>query len=387
MSVVIRMSTSAALAAFLVCSAATASSAADPLQGAVDSNFRPLLARYDVPGIAVAVTVDGHDRFFSYGVASKATKTPVTKDTLFEIGSVSKIFTATLACYAQALGKLSLEDHPSRTMPELRGSAIDAASLLNLGTFTAGGLPLQVPDNVRGEAGMAGYFKGWKPAAAPGTQRRYSNPSIGLLGHVTALAMHGKFADLIESKVFSALGLHHSYIHVPAAAMGAYAWGYDKAGKPIRVHPGLFDAEAYGVKSSAADMIRLVEANIHPDALPPEMRHAVKGTQVGYFKSGELVQGLGWEQYPYPVTRERLLAGNADTMAFDAHPAVRLAAADAPSAPTLFNKTGSTNGFAAYVVFVPQKRIGLVMLANRNFPIAARVGAAYAVLNALAANP
>ena len=69
----------------------------------------------------------------------------------------------------------------------------------------------------------------------------------------------------------------------------------------------------------------------------------------------------------------------------DAHPATRLVPERAPSAPNLFNKTGSTNGFAAYVVFVPQKRIGLVMLANRNFPIVARVNAAYAVLDALAA--
>lgn len=97
------------------------------------------------------------------------------------------------------------------------------------------------------------------------------------------------------------------------------------------------------------------------------------------------MQGLGWEQYLYPVTRERLLAGNSDTMAFDAHPATRVAAPRAPSAPTLFNKTGSTYGFGAYVVVVPQKKIGLVMLANRNFPIGARVSAAYAVLTALAA--
>ncbi|HWE78315.1 MAG TPA: class C beta-lactamase [Pseudolabrys sp.] len=352
---------------------------------AVESAFRPLLAKYEVPGIAIAVTVRGRDYFFAYGVAAKATGAPVTKDTLFEIGSVSKIFTATLACYAQALGAVSFEDHPSRFMPELRGSPIDAASLLDLGTFTAGGLPLQFPESVRSKTGMVAYFKDWKPEAAPGTQRRYSNPSIGLLGHVTALALRQTFADAVESRIFSALGLRHSYIDVPAAAMDSYAWGTDKAGKPIRVRPGAFDAEAYGVKSSAADMIRLVEANIHPEALPPAIRRAVEGTQVGYFKSGDLVQGLGWEQYPYPVTRERLLAGNADTMAYDAHPATRLAPSRTPSAATLFNKTGSTDGFAAYVVFVPQKRIGLVMLANRNFPVAARVTAAYAVLNALAA--
>jgi len=386
MRAIVRAATSFAMVALCLQTAtADAAEAHRDLTAAVDAAFRPLLAKYAVPGLAVAVTVDGRHYVFTYGVASKAANTPVTRDTLFEIGSVSKIFTATLACYAQAQGALSLDDHLSQYMPALRGSAIDAATLLNLGTFTAGGLPLQVPDDVRDEAGMVAYFRRWTPSAPPGTQRKYSNPSIGLLGHITALALHERFAAAIEGTIFPALGMRHSYIHVPAAAMPSYAWGTDKAGKPIRVRPGVFDAEAYGVKSSAADMIRLVDANIDPDGLAAPIRRAVRCTHAGYFTSGELMQGLGWEQYAYPVTLARLLAGNADTMAYDAHPATRIAPAQAPSGPTLFNKTGSTNGFASYVVFVPQKKIGLVMLANRNFPISARVRAAYAVLAVLAA--
>jgi beta-lactamase class C len=375
------------VAVIAFCSLATAARAADAPAGisaAVDRAVRPLLEEHGAPGVAVAVTVGGQRYFFSYGVAAKDTNTPVTEDTLFEIGSVSKTITATLATYAQALGKLSLDDHPGQYMPQLRDSALDQASLLHLGTYTAGGLPLQFPDGVGNNAEMATYFQQWKPAAHPGTQRRYSNPSIGLFGHIAALAMDSDFADLVETELFPKLGLERSYIRVPEAEVARYAWGTNKNGKAVRVTPAVLDAEAYGVKASAVDLVRFVESNIRPDALEPALRQAVEGTHIGYFKVGEMVQGLGWEQYPYPVTLERLLAGNSTTMSMKPNAAAALASPQAPSEPTLFNKTGSTGGFGAYVAFVPAKQIGIVLLANKNVPIPARITAAHAVLEQLA---
>lgn len=356
----------------------------DDLAASVDRAFRPLLAQFDIPGMAVAVTVDGRQRYFSYGVASRRSGAPVTPDTVFEIGSISKTFTATLASYAQSLGGISLSDHPSTHMPGLEGKPIDKASLLNLGTYTAGGLPLQFPPGITDDAAMLTYFQQWTPTAAPGQQRRYSNPSIGLLGHLAALAMHNDFSDLAEGQLFPKLGLSHSYIRVPSDQLDNYAWGYSATNEPIHVNPGMFGPEAYGVKSSAADMLRFVEANIEPATLEPSLRAAVQGTHIGYFKVAEMVQGLGWEQYPYPVSLDQLLAGNSDTVAAQPNPVMSLPGTP-PSGPTLFNKTGSTDGFGAYAAFVPDERIGIVMLANKKFPISARITAAYAVLQQLSA--
>ena len=95
-----------------------------------------------------------------------------------------------------------------------------------------------------------------------------------------------------------------------------------------------------------------------------------------------MVQGLGWEQYPYPILLESLLKGNSDTIIFDPNVARRVTGP--PAGHRLFNKTGSTGGFGAYVAFVPQQRIGIVMLANRSYPIADRVRAAFAILSGLA---
>ncbi len=372
-------------ATFMIPVATHAQERPDRIAEAVDRAFRPLLQQHDVPGMAVAITVGGRQRVFAFGVMARDTRQPVTGDTLFEIGSVSKAFTATLATFAEAQGRLLFSDRPSRFMPALEGSAIDGATLLQLGTYTAGGLPLQFPGTVRNAATMTDYFRSWRPDAAPGAQRRYSNPSIGLMGHLAALAMGRSFPDLMEREIFPKLGLQRSYIRVPPAEMARYAMGYGRANQPVRVSAAALADEAYGVKTSAAELIRFVEANLRPGGLEPVMRRAVEATQIGHFRVGAMVQGLGWEQYPWPVRLERLLAGNATTMAMDPHPAAALVPTVRPAEPTLFNKTGSTNGFGAYVAFVPAKGIGIVMLANRNVPIPARIAAAHAVLEVLGA--
>lgn len=360
-----------------------AAPSATALRDAVDKAIKPMMAQHEVPGLAVAVSVDGHVSFFNYGLASKEKQIPVSENTLFELGSVSKTFTAALGCYAQGQGKLSFDDHPGKYLPQLKGSAIDRASLLELGAYMAGGLPLQMPDEVENDAQMLAYFRNWTPDAAPGTQRRYSNPSIGLFGHLTARALHTGFADALEGRLFPALGLKHSYVRVPAAAMGDYAWGYNSANKAVRVNPGVFDAEAYGVKSSAADMIRFVQANIDPGQLAEPVRQAVQCTHTGYFQIGDTVQGLGWEQYRAPVSLAQLQAGNSEKMSRGMNPATRLQPPQAPPRGTLFNKTGATGGFGAYVLFVPDERVGIVMLANKNYPIPARIQAAHAILEQL----
>ncbi|WP_420375327.1 class C beta-lactamase [Pollutimonas sp. H1-120] len=375
-----------ALASIIACCLSVASRASSHhanVRGIVDAAIRPVMAEHDVPGMAVGIIVDGEPFFFNYGVASTESNTPVSQFTLFELGSLSKAFTGTLVSYAQVLGKLSLDDSPGQYIPALRGSAIARASLLNLGTYTAGGLPLQFPDDILGDDAMISYFREWRPNAAPGAQRRYSNPSIGLLGHIAGLALESKFFVAVESLLFPKLGLNHSHIHVPENAMPDYAWGYNKVNKPVRVNPGMFDAQAYGVKSTASDMIRFVQANIDPTSLEEPIRRAIEGTHAGYFKIGDMVQGLGWEQYPYPIGLERLQAGNSPAMSMEANAAQRIDPVRMASASVLFNKTGSTNGFGAYAAFVPEKKIGIVMLANRNFPIPARIKAAHEILEQL----
>lgn len=360
-----------------------AQAADGPLARIVDDAIRPVMAENGIPGIAVAVTVRGRQSFFNYGVAAKDGGGTVTEDTLFEIGSISKTFTATLAATAQLQGTLSLSDSASQYLPELAGSSFDRISVLDLGTYTAGGLPLQFPDDVTDPDRMIAFYRSWRPAYAPGTQRQYSNPSIGLFGYLAARSLNRPFDQLMQQQIFPALGLVSTYIRVPPDRMDRYAWGMSKAGKSVRVNPGVLDSQAYGVKTTAADMVRFVEANMDGAGLDDTLRRAIAATHAGYYKVGDMTQGLGWEMVDWPTDLDRLLAANSSEMALKPNAATRLDPPLPPRDEVLINKTGSTNGFGAYVAFVPARGIGVVILANRNYPIAARVRAAYRILAAL----
>ena len=352
----------------------------DPLRPVVDASIQPLLKEHRIPGMAVAVLKDGKAHYFNYGVANRESGASVSEQTLFEIGSVSKTLTATLGAYAVVKGAMQLDDKASRHAPWLKGSAFDSITLGELATYSAGGLPLQFPEEVDSSEKMRAYYRQWAPVYSPGSHRQYSNPSIGLFGHLAASSLKQPFAQLMEQTLLPGLGMHHTYVNVPKQAMASYAYGYSKEDKPIRVNPGMLADEAYGIKTSSADLLAFVKANIG-GVDDKALQQAISLTHKGHYSVGGMTQGLGWESYAYPVTEQTLLAGNSAKVILEANPT---AAPRESGSQVLFNKTGSTNGFGAYVAFVPARGIGIVMLANRNYPIPARVKAAHAILAQLA---
>nr|WP_063859826.1 CMY-1/MOX family class C beta-lactamase CMY-19 [Klebsiella pneumoniae]BAE48233.1 class C beta-lactamase [Klebsiella pneumoniae] len=352
----------------------------DPLRPVVDASIQPLLKEHRIPGMAVAVLKDGKAHYFNYGVANRESGASVSEQTLFDIGSVSKTLTATLGAYAVVKGAMQLDDKASRHAPWLKGSVFDSITMGELATYSAGGLPLQFPEEVDSSEKMRAYYRQWAPVYSPGSHRQYSNPSIGLFGHLAASSLKQPFAQLMEQTLLPGLGMHHTYVNVPKQAMASYAYGYSKEDKPIRVNPGMLADEAYGIKTSSADLLAFVKANIG-GVDDKALQQAISLTHKGHYSVGGMTQGLGWESYAYPVTEQTLLAGNSAKVSLEANPT---AAPRESGSQVLFNKTGSTNGFGAYVAFVPARGIGIVMLANRNYPIPARVKAAHAILAQLA---
>lgn len=365
----------------LACHAATPTDA--QLQALVTQAVTPVMQQNTIPGLTVALTLKGQTHYFNYGVADKDAGQKVSENTLFEVGSVSKTFTATLAGYAQATGKLDLSSKASQLWPELKGSAFDNISVLQLGTYSAGGLPLQFPAEADSSDKMLGYYQQWKPQFPAGSHRLYSNPSLGLFGYLTAKSLGQPFEQAMTQTLLPKLGLQHTFLSVPPAQSKLYAQGYDSADQPVRVSPGALDAEAYGIKTSAADLLRYVQAQLKPASLAPELHNAIANTHIGYYRVGDMTQGLGWERYPYPISLKKLQNGNSTPMAVEPHTVEWLTPPQTEPANVLFNKTGSTRGFGAYVAFVPSRDMGIVILANKNYPNAERVKIAHTVFAAL----
>ncbi|EHU1185535.1 ADC family extended-spectrum class C beta-lactamase [Acinetobacter baumannii] len=351
----------------------------------VDQNFKPLLEKYDVPGMAVGVIQNNKKYEMYYGLQSVQDKKAVNSSTIFELGSVSKLFTATAGGYAKNKGKISFDDTPGKYWKELKNTPIDQVNLLQLATYTSGNLALQFPDEVKTDQQVLTFFKDWKPKNSIGEYRQYSNPSIGLFGKVVALSMNKPFDQVLEKTIFPALGLKHSYVNVPKTQMQNYAFGYNQENQPIRVNPGpldapAYDAPAYGVKSTLPDMLSFIHANLNPQKYPADIQRAINETHQGRYQVNTMYQALGWEEFSYPATLQTLLDSNSEQIVMKPN---KVTAISKEPSVKMYHKTGSTTGFGTYVVFIPKENIGLVMLTNKRIPNEERIKAAYAVLNAI----
>jgi len=348
------------------------------LELAIDAAVLPLMSEHALPGMAVGV-IDGETTTVRcYGVACRETGSPVHPQTLFEVGSVSKTFTALLGASGVVDGKVDLNASADAHVQELAGCELGSATMLQLATYTAGGLPLQVPQQV-GEDTLIAYLRDWSPQFPAGSHRVYSNLSIGLFGRICAHAAGREFSELMTTDILTKLGLRNTFLTVPESDVDRYAYGYTRNDEPVRVNPGVFAAEAYGIKTSVSDMCLYLKAQMSDDNSSP-LAPAIAMTHEGHFSIGPMTQALGWECYAYPTSVDALLEGNSPRITSQPNPVEPVRS---HSEQLLYNKTGSTNGFGAYVVFVPTKRIGVVILANKFYPAPDRIKAAHALLRVL----
>ena len=126
--------------------------------------------------------------------------------------------------------------HASQHWPALQGSRFDGISLLDLATYTAGGLPLQFPDSVQKDrAQIRDYYRQWQPTYAPGSQRLYSTRASACSGYLAARSWASRSNDSWSSKCSRHWASNRPTSTDARGALAQYAQGYGKDDRPLRV--------------------------------------------------------------------------------------------------------------------------------------------------------
>lgn len=321
------------------------------LQSIVDQKAKAFMQNQGVNGAAIAIYYQGKDYIFTYGYANKEKKVPVTKDTIFDLASVTKIFTTTLLATQIQANKIKLTDPIVKYLPTLtttKNLPVDQITVLRLATHTAG-LPHQQTALESGNDDESSLMKGltqWKPAQPIGSQYAYSNVSFGLLGLVLEQATGQQYMPLMSKYVLQPLNMSHTIVDIPSNLMSLHAQGYNRRGLPSKLFQSNFLKGGGGLRSSIADMLNFLKANLNipianaPASLLQAMQFA---QQPQYTVNPHFIMGLGWQR----ITRNGKL---------------------------FITKNGSNIGFSTFIGFIPDKKLGVVVLTNRNAAKAGGLG-------------
>lgn len=188
-------------------------------QGIVDEHLSPLIEAGLIPGAVVAIHADGEDSIWTIGTMNYTDDTPMRADTLFEIGSVSKLFTGVLLSDSIARGEVTLDTTVDALLPEgINAKDKDGVevTLRHLTTHSAG-WPSMPPNAVYSDPDdpFAGYSReqmfrvvsNAAPKTVPGESFEYSNFGVGLLGTLVADAAGGDYEQLVKARIFKPLGI------------------------------------------------------------------------------------------------------------------------------------------------------------------------------------
>lgn len=285
---------------------ATPAASPFPPDSAVLSLLKQRVAEKRSAGIVVGlVEPDGSTRILAWGDPGPG-QPPLDGSSVFEIGSVTKVFTAALLADMARRGEVALDDPVQKhlpagvTMPVRGGKQITLAML----SEQTSGLP-RLPANLRPADPSNPYadytvqqlyefLSGYTLPRDPGTIYEYSNLGVGLLGHVLALRAGRSYEELLRERIWEPLGMSSTAITLGPPLRARLALGHDPSGAvaPNWDLPTLAGAGA--IRSTAADMLRFLAAQLHPERGPLEeamgRTHAKRASAGG----AEMGIGLGW---------------------------------------------------------------------------------------------
>jgi len=307
-----------------------------------DAEVRKILAERvgaENRGIAiVAGLIDANGRrVIAYGSGAGG-------DTMFEIGSMTKVFTSLLLMDMTRRGEVALTDPIAKYLPESvkvperNGRKITLADL----STQSSGLP-RLPSNMAPKdmsnpyadysvQQLYDFLSGYRLARDIGAQYEYSNLGVGLLGHVLALRAGMSYEALVRSRICEPLGMADTRITLTPEMKARLATGHNGAGKPVPNWDLPTLAGAGALRSTADDMLTFLAANL------------------GFVKT-PLAQAMADE-----VSIRRPVGGDME-IAYGWHVQTR------DGKPIIWHN-GGTGGYRSYMGYDPKARTGVVVLTN-----------------------
>ena len=305
-------------------------------------------------GVAAVARIGGRSLFFNYGYADQAEKRPITSDALFNVGSVRKVFEATLLAQGVLRGDIGLEEPAAKYVTELNGDYIRQVTIGQLASHTSGLLlPTDHPPWPSEHFSLAGFYdalNAWTPSGGerPGNQRIYTHAGYVLLQLVLGRRYGKPIAELLDRRIIAPLGMTSTIVpergpdnqaimtpQLLRRAVQGYSLDGEAIGRPGN-QQSYFDFPGTGqMFSSAHDLAILLAACLGERPMDPDLRKALLLAQSEQFRdSARYGQAMAWEI-------ENSLG------------------------VTIVDKPGGLDNASAYVGLIPDRKIGLVILANR----------------------
>lgn len=319
-----------------------------PSDSAIQAIVRQRVDSGRAVGIVVGITQGGTRRYFVAGTGGPG-RAPLDEHTIFEIGSISKTFNALLLADAVARGDVRLDQPVAELLPatvKVPAHASGPITLEHLATHRSG-LP-RLPTNMApadvsdpyadyDTTRLHAFLTGHTLAREPGASGEYSNLGAGLLGY--ALARHAgasSWGALVAERITDPLGMRETFVEVPASMRARFSAGHNAAMDTVSYWRLDALAGAGALRSTAADMLTWLEAQMTPAATP--LAEAIALSQVARHPFGGVDSiALGW------------MARSADGLRIRWH-------------------NGGTGGFRTFAGFDPVRGIGVVVLANASVP-------------------
>jgi CubicO group peptidase (beta-lactamase class C family) len=277
-----------------------------PLEPRTRAILEQRVAAEKAMGIVVGVVDERGTTVVGAGRRSKDDDRAPDGDTVFEIGSVTKVFTATLLADMVERGEVSLDDRIAELLPEsvsVPANGGDKITLLHLATQTSG-LP-RLPSNLAPADPLNPYadytvdalhafLSSYTLPRAPGTRAEYSNLGVGLLGHLLARKAGESYETLVRERIADPLGMTSTAVTLTPELRERLATGHDMALEATSNWDIPTLAGAGALRSTVNDMLAFARANLHAtdSTLSKAMQNAQRPRHD--FGSPGLQIGMGW---------------------------------------------------------------------------------------------